>query len=293
MARYCLAWRSRSTPGSSRIVTCTGVWSGWAAGITPQSRRARGDTGPSIRPSEYDRPVQTKLRGDTRYIAIDGPPGAGVSALARAVAAAMGARLVTDPAAESPFREPYARAPGRVAFQAQMHCLIARYQQQQELAQPDLFQPAGVVADYVFARDALFARATLSPDELALYARIYEVIAPRVTSPDLVVYLTAPTETLRGRLRRLVPSADRIIKLNVIDRLAAEMDEYFFSYDGGPLLVINTAELDIVERSRELEELTDVIRKTRAGIQHFRPMAYQGGPGGSDRFDRREPTETG
>jgi deoxyadenosine/deoxycytidine kinase len=196
-----------------------------------------------------------------------------VSALARAVASATGSGLVTDPAASSPLRDQYAAHPARFAFQAQMHCLVARYQQQLELAQPDLFSPAGIVADYVFARDALFAEATLSADELTLYARIHDLLAPRIPSPDLVVYLTAPTEVLRARVRRFVASADRMIKLSVIDTLATAMDEYFFSYDGGALLVINTSELDIVERPHQLEELTEVIRRTRAGNHHFRPIA--------------------
>ena len=163
-----------------------------------------------------------------RYIAIDGPPGAGVSALARALADRTGAQLVTDPAPDNPFRDQYARNAARVAFQAQTHCLVARYQQQLELAQPDLFHPGGVVLDYVFARDALFAKVTL--------------------------------------------------KLNVIDKLAAQMDEYFFSYDGGALLVINTEELDIVEKPEQLEELTEIIRKTRAGIHHVRPIAWKRAP---------------
>lgn len=213
------------------------------------------------------------LRGEMRYIAIDGPPGAGVSALARALADATGSELVSDPAPGNPFREQYAKNPARVAFQAQAHCLVARYQQQLELCQTDLLYPGGVVVDYVFARDALFAKVTLTAEEFGLYAKIHDLLAPRAPSPDLVVYLTAPTDTLKARIKRLVPSADRVIKLNVIDKLAAKMDEYFFSYDGGALLVINTEELDIVEKPEKLEELTEMIRKTRAGIHHVRPIA--------------------
>ena len=207
-----------------------------------------------------------------RYVAIDGPPGAGVSALARALASATEARLVVDPAVDNPFRDDFSRDPRRFAFQSQIYCLLARYRQQVELSQPDLFAPTSVVADYVFARDAMFGRVALSPEEFGLYRRVHGLLDRRIPTPDLVVALTADREVLRNRIRRLVPSGDRVIKLKVIDQLADEMDEYFFSYEAGPLLVINTTEFDSVELPNQLGEFIDLIRKTRAGVHHYRPM---------------------
>lgn len=208
---------------------------------------------------------------DRRYVAIDGPPGSGVSALARALATTTGATLAEDPAPKNPFLDDFARDPARVGFQAQVYCLLARYRQQLELAQPDLFSPTGVVADYVFARDALFAKITLSPEEFALYRKIHQLLQPRLPRPDLVVYLTANREVLRARIRKCVAPTDRVVKLKVLDQLAEEMDAYFFDYAETALLVINTSELDLVELPHHLEELTDVIRKARAGVHHYRP----------------------
>ena len=73
---------------------------------------------------------------DRRYIAVDGPPGAGVSALARALAQRTEATLAEDPAPSNPFFDDFARDPERFGFQAQTYCLLARYRQQLELAQP-------------------------------------------------------------------------------------------------------------------------------------------------------------
>jgi deoxyguanosine kinase len=210
---------------------------------------------------------------ERRYIAIDGPPGSGVSAVARAVAAAAGAELHADPAPASPFKAEFADHPDRFAFQTQTYCLLARYRQQLELSQPDLFATGGAVTDYWFAKDRLYARVVLRRDELMLYERIHGLRAGRLPEPALMVYLTADTDVLKRRVRGMVPSADRVIKLSVIDSLAAEMDHYAFGYDRGPLLVINTSELDAVETPSHLEELTEVILKTRAGVHHIRPLA--------------------
>jgi deoxyadenosine/deoxycytidine kinase len=209
-----------------------------------------------------------RRRGDgRRYVAVDGPPGSGASALARALAAATGAALYADPAPANPFRDDFARAPERFAFQTQTYCLLARYRQQIELAQPDLFSPSGSVTDYVFARDELFARVTLRPEELHLYQRIHQLLDQRLPSPDLVVYLTGAREVLRSRIRALVPSADRVIKLSVFDRLADALDEHFLTWDLCPLLILDTTALSSLEEPGRLDEAIDLVRRTRGGAQ--------------------------
>ena len=214
---------------------------------------------------------------ENRYIAVDGPPGAGASTLARALAKKLGARLVEDPVRTSPLLADLAERPRRSAFQTQVYCLLARWQQQRELEQPELFGPQSIVCDYFFARDALFAAAVLSDDELHLYDKIAGLVGePRLT-PNLSVFVTADLSVLRSRVKRLVASADRVIKLSVLESLAASMNDWVFSYRRGPLLVINTSEFDFERNSQtagKIEELTEVIINAKAGTSHVRPLGF-------------------
>lgn len=209
-----------------------------------------------------------------RYIAIEGPPGAGVGVLAERLAAQLGARLARDPTTENPFLEGFANDPRRFAFQAQLFFLLARYRQQKELAQQDLFARGGIVADYCFARDRLWARLTLAAEELSLYEKIHALLDARVPRPDLVVYLTARPEVLRARLQKRVKPTDRIVEAGLIDEIAQAMSGFFFRYEDGPLLVVNTSEIDYVEDGTRLDEIIAVIRKTRAGVNHFIPGGH-------------------
>ena len=210
------------------------------------------------------------MRRERRYVAVDGPPGSGASAIARALAEATGAVLYADPAPGNPFRDEFARHPERFAFQTQTYCLLTRYRQQVELAQPDLFSPSGAVTDYVFARDELFARTTLNPEELHLYQRIHQLLDQRIPEPDLVVYVTASREVLRDRVRAQVPSSDRVIKLSVCERLAAVMDDHFLSHDRGPLLILDTSAAASTSSPAALAEAIDHIRRTRGGTRCVR-----------------------
>src|SRR5512133_4399618 len=118
-----------------------------------------------------------------RYIAVEGPVGAGKSALAQALAERLGARLVAEASDENPFLRGFYADRKKYAFQAQLFFLLSRFQQQQALFQQDLFSQS-TIADYLFARDRIFASLTLSPDELSLYHRVYEVMGPRIVKPD-------------------------------------------------------------------------------------------------------------
>ncbi|MBI4508786.1 MAG: deoxynucleoside kinase [Deltaproteobacteria bacterium] len=206
-----------------------------------------------------------------RYIAVEGPPGAGVGVVAERLSRTLGARLVRDPASENPFLGRFAAEPQRFAFQAQVFFLLSRFRQQGELLQEDLFSRGGVVADYLFTRDRLWARLTLSCEELALYERIHSMLGARVPRPDLVVYLTARPEVLRARIKQRVKETDRVIESGLIDEIAQAMSGFFFRYEDCPLLVVNTSEVDHVERV--LDDILAAIRRTRAGVTHFVPGA--------------------
>ena len=208
-----------------------------------------------------------------RLIAIEGPVGVGKTTLAHFLAERLGARTVFEPVDDNPFLKQFYADPRRLAFQTQMFFLLSRYQQQLELRQEDLFQKT-TVCDYVFQKDRLFACINLSEPELALYDRIYQMLDPRVPTPDLVVYLQARPQVLMDRLRTRNLSWERPIRLSYLEAVTSAYNDYFFHYRSSPLLVVNTSEIDFVEHESHLESVLSAIRRMRKGVQHFNP-----GPG--------------
>ncbi len=203
-----------------------------------------------------------------RYIAVEGPLGVGKTALARLLTERLGARGVIEPG-PNPFLDGLYHDPKRSAFQAQLYYLLSRYQQKDEFHQEDLFARGGVVSDYLFACDRIVAQVNLSRDELALYDKVYRLLGREVPRPDLVVYLQAKADVLHGRLKKRsssVPGRD------YIEKVAQAYAEFFFNYGDSPLLVVNTSEIDYVERRPDLDDLVAVIQKTRAGISHYNPL---------------------
>ncbi|HEV7912174.1 MAG TPA: deoxynucleoside kinase, partial [Albitalea sp.] len=193
-----------------------------------------------------------------RHIAIEGPIGAGKSTLARKLAGHLGADLVLEKADENPFLERfYDDLPG-YAFQTQLFFLFQRVKQMQALAQPGMFAH-GIVSDFLFAKDALFARLNLSDDEYRLYSQMHAQLAPQVPQPDLVIWLQASPATLAQRIQQRGIRMEQAIAVDYLQRLCDAYVEHFHGYDGAPVLAVVTEQFNPIERADDFQRLLDAL----------------------------------
>lgn len=205
------------------------------------------------------------------YIAIEGPIGVGKTSLAKLLAEELEARLFLENVEENPFLRKFYESRAQFAFQAQIFFLLSRYRAQAEMAQQDLFQQCTIV-DYIFNKDRIFARETLSDDELVLYEQIFSLLDDRAILPDLVIYLQASPRVLMDRIKRRNKEYERGIDPAYLQRLCEAYNDFFFSYNETPLLVINTDRIDFIKRREDFDELVREIKQARRGTQYFVPL---------------------
>lgn len=214
----------------------------------------------------------TKGSSSPRFIVVEGPIGVGKTSLARKLAASLSADLVLEEAYANPFLERFYREGRSAALPAQMFFLFARARQIEELRQADLFSNVRV-ADYLFAKDQLFADLNLNADELALYNQVVASIKVEAPVPDLVIYLQAPVDALVERIARRGVIFERMIDRQYLERLANAYARFFHDYDEGPLLIVNAAQIDPISNSDDYEQLFRHIEKTTGGRHFFNPVA--------------------
>jgi deoxyadenosine/deoxycytidine kinase len=193
----------------------------------------------------------------------------GKTTLARILAERMSARRILEPD-DNPHLQAFYSGEAGAAFRTQMYFLGQRYVQLRELGPRR--PPEPVVADYIFEKDKLFAYINLNDDELTVYEQYYCMFRPELCTPDLVIYLQATPEVLRKRLARKNLPAEHSVSDEYLEEVVKAYDHFFFHYSLSDLLVINTTEIDFVEKHQDLRELLRRIAEPIKGTQYFLPL---------------------
>jgi deoxyguanosine kinase len=202
-----------------------------------------------------------------RYIAIEGPLRVGKTTLARFLADRMHARRIMD-CEDNPFLADFYRERMGSAFRAQMYFLMERHR----LVQEALASAGTVVADFLFEKDKIFAYLNLDNEELKLYERYFERMAAELPRPELVIYLQASPEVLRERIEKKAAPGESHIAREYVEEVARAYDHFFFRYASSDLLVVNTSEIDFVNRNADLQQLLRRLEEPVKGTQYFLPL---------------------
>lgn len=218
-----------------------------------------------------------KLFEPPRYIAVEGPIRVGKSTLANIIADRLNAQRVIEPE-DNAFLSSFYEGERGAGFQTQFAFMIRRFEQLQKLEVGGSSQKA-IVADYIFEKDKIFAYINLTDQELDIYNRYYHHFHDQLPVPDLVIYLQASPEVLKKRLRKKGSHSEVSVSDDYIEEVVKAYEHFFFHYTSSDLLVVNTNEIDFVERHTDLQELLRRVSEPIRGTQYFLPLGSEGAAG--------------
>ncbi|MCD6577457.1 MAG: deoxynucleoside kinase [Anaerolineaceae bacterium] len=206
------------------------------------------------------------------YIAVEGVIGVGKTSLARLLQSPFRSNILLEIFEENPFLPKFYEDRERYAFQTQMFFLLSRYDQQRRGAPKLMMDNKKIlISDYTFYKDALFAQITLSGDELEMYSLLHAVLAEKIPSPDLIVYLRATTDTLMHRIALRDRPYERSMDRQYVDLVNTTYDNYFLKQENErKVLIIDSNDLDFVHNADDLRWIENRIRQ-RLQLPPFQP----------------------
>jgi len=208
------------------------------------------------------------------YIVVEGPIGVGKTSLAKRLAQSFNTELLLEGADENPFLQRFYKDPRAAALPTQLFFLFQRARQVQALRQGDMFRPVRV-ADFLIEKDKLFAQLTLDDDELGLYDQTYQYLALDTPQPDLVIYLQAPVNVLLERIHKRKRDYEQHIDADYLQRLVDAYARFFHQYNDAPLLIVNAAEINLVDSDMDYNALLEQVAKVSSGRHFFNPLPFE------------------
>jgi deoxyguanosine kinase len=160
------------------------------------------------------------------FICIEGNIGSGKSTLAKALAKKLKANYLPEQFEENTLLPLFYGDHKTYAFPTEYSFLIDR-QKQLSTYFAGLKKKAITVSDFHFDKCLCFAKVNLSSKDYSFFKKHFKPLRKTIPTPDLVVYLDAPTELVIKNISKRGREIEKELKTNYLEKLKKSLDRYY------------------------------------------------------------------
>lgn len=197
------------------------------------------------------------------FVAVAGNIGAGKSSLTNLLSLRFGWKPFFESVEDNPYLSDFYADMKRWSFNLQVYFLSNRFRSHKAITEG----PDSVVLDRVIYEDAeIFARnlyeiGMMDRRDYENYVALYEVMTEYLRPPDLLIYLRATVDTLLKQIALRGRNFEQSIKREYLEQLNRHYEAWIARYRKGPLLIIESDQIDFVNKQEDLEKVVAMIEK--------------------------------
>ena len=202
-----------------------------------------------------------------KFVAVAGNIGVGKSTLVEKLCAKMGWEPYFEPVAENPYLKNFYQDMKAWAFQSQVYFLTHRMRSHFELLmnKTSVLQDRTVYEDAeIFARN-LYLQGNMTETDYATYRELFDLFITMLNPPDLVLYLSAPVETLLDRISSRGRDFESTISAEYLTQLNELYKEWIRGFHLCPVLTVPADQLDFVHTPGHLDLIAKKVEDKLRG----------------------------
>ena len=192
-------------------------------------------------------------------ISIAGIIGVGKTTLALALAEKLGCTVLHEAYDTNPYMSEVYAGRTDLALKSQLYFLNSRADQ---LKPEVLTVNEPVISDYIFEKDMIFAKQTLTDDEFAEYSKQYEQVAVNVQTPRLVIYLKDTPARALDKIHLRNRYYEQQIEQSTLADFAKDYDALICDYKLCPVIVLDAAVFDC----KKTDHIDSLVKQVRVYI---------------------------
>ena len=195
------------------------------------------------------------------FVAVAGNIGAGKSSLTRLLAERFGWNPYFESVDDNPYLPDFYGDMSRWSFHLQIYFLANRFKHHKRMTESgeSVIQDRSIYEDAeIFARN-LHDIGKMDDRDYSNYVSLFQVMTDYLKSPDLMIYLRTSIDTLVQQISRRGRSFEQGIQREYLEQLNKHYEDWITNYHRGPLLIIESDNLDFVNRQTDLELVVRLV----------------------------------
>ncbi len=197
-----------------------------------------------------------------QLISIAGVIGVGKTTLAKELSSRLDCPMLPEPYDTNPFMPDVYAGKKELALDSQLYFLTSRVEQ---LNYNTLKAGKIYISDYIFDKELIYSKETLTPEQLVLYEKIYQSSNSKVALPLLVIYLFDSSQNCLQRIHKRNRPYEQKIEQQFLDKLNADYEQLFDRWKICPVIRKLSSELDYT-KDADIEHLANQIKYYVTGL---------------------------
>ncbi len=195
------------------------------------------------------------------FIAIAGNIGSGKSSLTSLLHQKFGWVPYFESVDDNPYLPDFYADMRRWSFHLQVYFLSKRFILHRKISEgtSTVVQDRSIYEDAEIFAVNLHNIGMMDDRDYENYRALYAAMTSYLHPPDLLIYLRADLSTLQRQIRLRGRDFEQSIDASYLEQLNVLYEDWIARYEDGPLLVVDTDEMDFVHDMQKQEEVLYLI----------------------------------